>query len=55
MRRSTILMPCNESGWHRVQEALNYGLVSYDWANAKQLWKHHSPVDDEAFMVAQAD
>jgi len=38
-----------------VQEALNYGLVSYDWANAHQLWMRHSPVDDEAYLVAQAD
>eukprot|EP00931_Biecheleriopsis_adriatica_P089111 TRINITY_DN63293_c0_g1_i1.p1 TRINITY_DN63293_c0_g1~~TRINITY_DN63293_c0_g1_i1.p1 ORF type:complete len:434 (+),score=72.04 TRINITY_DN63293_c0_g1_i1:27-1328(+) len=55
MKRSTILMPCNYSGWHSVDEALQYGLVSYDWANAKSLWSEHSPVDDESLLVAQAD
>mmetsp|Transcript_51139 Transcript_51139/g.144038 ORF Transcript_51139/g.144038 Transcript_51139/m.144038 type:complete len:438 (-) Transcript_51139:73-1386(-) len=55
MRRSTILMPCNYSGWHSVDEALRYGLVSYDWANARDLWARHSPVDDAALLTAQAD
>ena len=31
-------MPCNDSGFHDVQEAVQYGIVSYDWSNAKQLW-----------------
>lgn len=55
MKRSTILMPCNDSGWHRVDEALRYGLVSYDWANAHELWMQGSPVDDETKLTAQAD
>lgn len=55
MPSSTILMPCNYSGWHSVEEALKYGLVSYDWANAQSLWSQHSPVDDESLLVTQAD
>jgi|EP01047_Picozoa_sp_COSAG01_P051826 hypothetical protein len=31
MRMSTIFMPCNDSGFHDVQEAVKYGVVSYDW------------------------
>eukprot|EP01052_Picozoa_sp_SAG31_P016771 SAG31_NODE_1124_length_9772_cov_11.331541_3_plen_105_part_00 len=37
MALSTIVMPCNDSGYHSVEEASSYGLVSYDWSNAKQV------------------
>jgi len=55
MKRSTLFMPCNYSGWHDVTEALQYGLVSYDWANAQALWSNAAPVNDEALLTAQAD
>mmetsp|Transcript_69836 Transcript_69836/g.161558 ORF Transcript_69836/g.161558 Transcript_69836/m.161558 type:complete len:431 (+) Transcript_69836:51-1343(+) len=55
MKRSTLFMPCNYSGWHNVDEALQYGLVSYDWANAQALWSRDSPMDSEGRLVTQAD
>ena len=55
MNMSTILMPCNASGMHSTEEALRYGIVSYDWANAKGVWGKHTPMDDEEYLVKQAD
>jgi hypothetical protein len=55
MSQSTIIMPDNETGMHSVEEALRYGLVSYDWSNAKGIWGKHAPMDDEEYLVKQAD
>ena len=55
MPLSTIVMPCNDSGYHSVDEASAYGLVSYDWSNAKQLWCNSQPMDDGERLVAQAE
>ena len=38
MRRSTIAMPCNDSGFMAAATFADYGIVSYDWSNAKQIW-----------------
>ena len=35
MRNSTILYACNYSGYHDVDEALQYGVVVYDWSNGR--------------------
>lgn len=55
MALSTIVMPCNDSGYHSVEEASAYGLVSYDWSNAKQLWCNAKPMDDGEWLVTQAE
>ena len=31
MRRSTVLMTCNDTGMHSVAEAVKFGTVVYDW------------------------
>ena len=53
MSKSTILMPDNETGMHSVDEALRYGLVSYDWSNAKGIWSKDTPMDDDEYLVRQ--
>lgn len=59
MRMSTIFMPCNDSGFHDVNEAVQYGIVSYDWSNAKQLWANNGdgklPMNDEELLTRQAE
>jgi hypothetical protein len=59
MRMSTIFMPCNDSGFHDVEEAIQYGIVSYDWSNAKQLWVNNGngsqPMNDEELLTTQAE
>jgi len=31
--RSTIMQPCNYSGWFDADLAAEFGVVSFDWAN----------------------
>eukprot|EP01048_Picozoa_sp_COSAG05_P012010 COSAG05_NODE_1174_length_5617_cov_33.367162_2_plen_384_part_00 len=54
MSLSTIAMPCNASGWFSAKIGGSYGLVSYDWSNAKALWANAKPMDAEVRMVTQA-
>ena len=34
-RNSTILYTCNATGMHSVAQANRFGIVVYDWSNAK--------------------
>ena len=38
MNRSTVVQPCNSSGYFRSGIGTPYGLASFDWSNAKALW-----------------
>ena len=42
---------------HNVDEALKFGIVSYDWSNAKQLWVNNfpKPMNDEELLTKQAE
>eukprot|EP00039_Didymoeca_costata_P002169 m.57998 g.57998 ORF g.57998 m.57998 type:complete len:517 (-) comp11147_c0_seq1:29-1579(-) len=57
MSESTVLMPCNYSGLYDFEAypALGkFGLVDYDWSNAKLLWDNQSPMDCDGMLVEQA-
>jgi len=53
MSLSTIVMPCNMSGWFDADEAARWGLVDFDWSNAKQLWANSKPMDCQERLVTQ--
>lgn len=36
--RSTIIMPCNYSGYFDYTIAGKFAVVDYDWSNAKEMW-----------------
>eukprot|EP00039_Didymoeca_costata_P015930 m.277463 g.277463 ORF g.277463 m.277463 type:complete len:615 (+) comp16307_c0_seq7:50-1894(+) len=55
MMRSTVLYTCNDTGMHDVNEAIRYGLVVYDWSNAKQIWANEHPMNDEELLTKQAE
>ena len=55
MSLSTIIMPCNTSGYFNPDAAAKYGLVDMDWSNAKQLWANDRPMKCEERLVHQAD
>ena len=55
MKRSTVLMTCNNTGMHSVAEAVKYGVVVYDWSNAKQLWANAHPMNDDELLTKQAE
>eukprot|EP00039_Didymoeca_costata_P011009 m.150873 g.150873 ORF g.150873 m.150873 type:complete len:528 (-) comp15030_c0_seq17:134-1717(-) len=55
MSRSTLLYNCNASGMHDVREAVRYGVVVYDWSNAKHLWVNNHPMNDDDLLTKQAE
>eukprot|EP00656_Telonema_subtile_P001746 TRINITY_DN10758_c0_g2_i2.p1 TRINITY_DN10758_c0_g2~~TRINITY_DN10758_c0_g2_i2.p1 ORF type:complete len:445 (-),score=93.61 TRINITY_DN10758_c0_g2_i2:229-1563(-) len=55
MYRSTVLYTCNNSGMHDVAHAIKFGVVVYDWSNAKALWANAHPMDSEELITKQAE
>ena len=51
---STIFMPCNYSGYFNATFAATFGIVDFDWSNAKQVWVNTQPMTCEEDLVAQA-
>ena len=55
MSQSTIVMPCNFTSWMGSEDVISkFGIVDYDWSNAKQLWAQGHPMDCEERLVEQA-
>ena len=38
MNRSTIIMPCNNSGFTDPASTAGFGIVDFDWSNSKAQW-----------------
>jgi hypothetical protein len=55
MRNSTVLYTCNNTGMHSVEAANKYGVVVYDWSNAKAIWANAHPMNSEELITAQAE
>lgn len=55
MYRSTVLYTCNNSGMHDVGHALKFGVVVYDWSNAKALWANAHPMNSEELLTKNAE
>jgi len=53
LSKSTWFMPCNYSGWFDLDYASKFGLIDFDWSNAKQLWANSKPMDCEERMLNQ--
>ena len=53
MNTSTIIMPCNRSGYTDPQSTLGWGIVDFDWSNAKDMWAKAKPMDCEERLVEQ--
>ncbi len=53
MRSSTIIQPCNMSGFLDAELYSQFGVVSIDWSNAKALWVA-PPMSCEEKLVEQA-
>jgi hypothetical protein len=54
LARSTITMTCNGSGWSDPALGAQFGIVSYDWSNAKTQWAAAKPMDCEKRLQTQA-
>ena len=55
MRNSTVLYTCNNSGMHDVHHANQFGIVVYDWSNAKAIWANAHPMTSEELITKQAE
>jgi len=53
MNKSTIIMPCNESGLTDPQSTKGWGIVDFDWSNAKTEWAKAKPMNCEEMLVEQ--
>ena len=47
-------MPCNQTGFTNASLAAKFGIVDFDWSNAKGAWANQSPMDCEERLVTQA-
>ena len=51
---SSLTMQCNGSGWSSPQRGAQFGVISYDWSNAKAAWAAAKPMDCEERLARQA-
>ena len=54
MTQSTVVMPCNESGYADPKLFSRFGISDFDWSNAKVEWSNAKPMDCEERLVTQA-
>lgn len=52
---SLITMQCNSSGYSNGDRAAQFGIVSYDWSNAKAQWAKSRPMDCEEKLSEQTE
>jgi hypothetical protein len=52
---STLLYTCNNSGLHDVSVATQWGVVVYDWSNAKNVWANSHPMNSDELLLKQAE
>jgi hypothetical protein len=53
MNLSTIIMPCNNSGYTDPKSTVGWAIVDFDWSNGKAIWTKHRPMDDEVVLQNQ--
>ena len=49
-----MLYTCNNTGFLNVTVANQYGIVVFDWTNAKNLWANTHPMTSEEDITIQA-
>lgn len=54
MSLSTLSMQCNSSGWSSPSRGAEFGIISYDWSNAKAQWAASKPMDCVERLTEQA-
>ena len=53
MNKSTIIMPCNNSGYMDPKRTVGWSIIDFDWSNGKAIWTKHRPMDDEVILQNQ--
>lgn len=54
MPKSTIVMPCNSSGFLDPVFAAQWGICDIDWSNLKFQWDQDNPMDCSQLLIEQA-
>lgn len=55
MQQSTIAMPCNYTGFMDMSGDIGkFGIIDFDWSNAKQIWANAQPMSSEELLVEQS-
>jgi hypothetical protein len=54
MPQSTIIMPCNYSGYTTDPVVSKFGIIDYDWSNARFAWVNNAPMNCQDRLVKQA-
>jgi len=55
MSRSTIIMPCNYSGFTDPASTAGFSIVDFDWSNSKAEWAKAKPMNDEELLMEQVE
>lgn len=55
LNASTIIMPCNNSGFTDPASTVGWSVIDFDWSNAKALWVVQRPMNDEEFLQQQVE
>jgi len=53
MNRSTIIMPCNNSGYMDPARTAAWSIIDFDWSNGKAIWTKQRPMLDEVVLQNQ--
>eukprot|EP00939_MAST-03C_sp_MAST-3C-sp1_P002387 g2387.t1 len=53
MNQSTIIMPCNNSGYTIPESTMGWSVIDFDWSNAKAIWTKERPMRDELTLQEQ--
>jgi hypothetical protein len=53
MAMSTVMMPCNTSGWFDPVLAGKYGIADFDWSTGREIWANSKPMDNAKVLIEQ--
>jgi hypothetical protein len=53
MNQSTIVMPCNNSGYMDPERTVGWAIIDFDWSNGKAIWTKQRPMLDEVVLQKQ--
>ena len=53
MNQSTIVMPCNKSGYMDPERTVGWSIIDFDWSNGKAIWTKQRPMMDEVVLQNQ--
>ena len=48
--QSTIIMPCNNSGYTDPKTTVGWAIIDFDWSNGKAIWTKQRPMMDEVVL-----